>query len=410
MAEENKGILEGIRIVEVGSFINGIGAGFMLGDMGAEVIKIEDPVRGDSYRGMKQMFGDVMYVKGRHLGFELFNRNKKGMLLDLKKEKGREILYKLIEHADVFLTNYDADICKGLGADYDTLKKHNKRLIYAQATGYGSKGKLAKARVFDLLGLARSGLMWQMGERDLKEPVVVGAPLCDTMGSIAMAYGILAALLARERWGISQRIETSLLGSALFLNCYSIQTSLIRGRAWARHTRKRSRNQLTNYYRCKDDRWVMLCEPQTDRFWGQFCKALNIPTIEKDPRFENAMVRRDNAAELIELIDKVFAEKTVDEWLKTFAEKGYQGGYSPVYDVDEAARDSNNLDNKYTIKYEHPVFGECELYGFPVDFEKTQSKIHREAPEHGQHTEEILQEVLGYDWDKITELKNEGVF
>jgi len=409
MATENKSILEGIRIVEVGVFINGIGAGYMLGDMGAEVIKVEDPVRGDPYRGLKQMYGDTMYVKGRHMGYELFNRNKRDIIIDLKKEKGRELFYELIKQSDVFLTNYNDRVCKDLGIDYDTLKKHNDKIIYAVASGYGSKGKLAGERGFDLLAMARSGFMWQMGEREHEEPVVVAIPMCDTMGSVTMAYGIICALLARERLGISQKIETSLLGSTMFLNCYGVMSSLVRGRSWTRHSRKGSRNPMVNYYKCEDNKWLMHCEPQSDRFWSQFCRVHGISELEKDPRFENSIARREHARELIEILDKVFIEKTRDEWLSRLEEEGYQGGYAPIYDVDEASMSPELLENDYVVEYDHPVFGHTKLPGFPVEFEKTRCRIQREAPEHGQHTEEILQDILGYDWDKISQLKEEGV-
>lgn len=403
----SKGILEGIRVIEVGGFINGVGAGFMLGDMGAEVIKVEEPTKGDPYRGLKQMYGDTMYVKGRHMGFELFNRNKESITLDLKNEKGRKVLYKLIERSDVFLTNHNEGVLKDLEIDYSTLKKYNKEIIYAVASGYGSKGKLTEERAYDLLALARSGLMWQMGERDSNEPFVVAIPMSDTMGSIIMAYGIICALLARERLGVSQKIETSLLGSTIFLNCYGIMSSLIRGRSWTRHSRKGSKNPMVNYYRCKDSKWLMLCEPQSDRFWAQFCKSCTISNIEKDPRFETAKARRAHATELIEILDKVFMEKTRDEWITQFEREGYKGGYSPVFDVDEAARAPELLENEYVVEYNHRVFGNSKIPGFPVHFEKTNCMVQSEAPEHGQHTEKILQDLLGFGWDKISELRKE---
>ncbi|MFC1822825.1 CaiB/BaiF CoA transferase family protein [Thermodesulfobacteriota bacterium] len=403
------GAFEGIRIVEVGAFLNGIGAGSILGDLGAEVIKVEEPGKGDSFRGMHQMYGDIMSVKGRHVGFETANRNKKSLTLNLKKEEGRKILYELISNSDVFYSNYNRSVLKRLNIDYSTLKKRNPRLIYIAISGYGEKGPSSNKRAFDLIGLARSGLMWQMGERDFDEPVVASGGICDLMGSIVTAFAIVSALLTRERLGIAQEVKTSLLGSSIFLNTLGINVNLLRGRGYARHSRKKSKNPLSNYYRCADGKWILLCEIQSDRFWTGFCDILGLVEEKEDPRFATSLSRRKNSEELIVLIDKIFATKARDEWLQVFKDKNAQFAFSPIYETAEVASDLDALANRYITEYDHELFGHCKMIGFPAEFSETPARIQRGAPELGQHTEDILIDTLGYGWNDIERLRNEEI-
>ena len=404
--------LEGIRVIEWAGFHNGPAAGYMLGDLGAEVIKIEEPVRGDPARGMTQMYGDVMSLPGgRLVGFELANRNKKGIALDLTKEKGKEILYRLVEKSDVFFTNYYRNgILKRLGVDYDTLVKFNPRLIYAINSSYGLEGPMRNQRGFDTIAQARSGLMFAMGDRDMPEPVqAVGAP-CDQTGATMLAFAILAALLARERLGIAQKVEVSLLGSSLHLQAIGINVTLLRQRPYARHSQKRSRNPLANHYRCADRKWLMLAEPQADRFWSEFCQIMGLEKLEQDPRFAAALGgRREHYAELIEILNQTFATQTRDEWLARFDKMGAQFAYSPVYDYSEVVADPQVLQNEYLVDFEHPTLGALKAVNCPIKFHKTPAGPRSEAPELGQHTEEVLVDLLGYTWEAIATLKETGV-
>jgi len=403
--------LEGIRVIEWAGFHNGPAAGYMLGDLGAEVIKIEEPVRGDPARGMTQMYGDVMTLPGgRLVGFELANRNKKSIAVDLSKERGREVLYRLVAKSDVFFTNYYRnDVLRRNGVDYETLVKYNPRLIYAINSSYGLRGPMRNQRGFDTIAQARSGLMWAMGDRDMNEPVqVVGAP-CDQMGATMLAFAILAALLTRERLGIAQKVEVSLLGSSLHLQAIGLNVTLLRGRSYARHSQKRARNPLANHYRCKDGKWIMLAEPQADRFWSQFCRAMGLEELEHDPRFATALGgRREHYAELIEILDQVFATRTRDEWIKRFEEMGVEFAYSPILDYYEVVEDPQVLENNYIVDFEHPTLGRVKFVNLPIEFSETPAGPVSAAPELGQHTEEVLTELLGYSWEEVAELKEEG--
>ncbi|MDP6346784.1 MAG: CoA transferase [Dehalococcoidia bacterium] len=405
------GALEGIKVIEWAGFHNGPAAGYMLGDLGAEVIKIEEPVRGDPMRGMTQMYGDAMTLAdGRLATFELANRNKRGITVDLTQQKGRDIVYKLVEKADVFYTNYYRNnVLKRVGMDYDTMVKYNPRLIYAVNSAYGLEGPMGDERGFDTIAQARTGMMWMMGDRDTEGPVqVVGAP-CDQMGATMLAYAILAALLARERQGIAQKVEVSLMGSALHLQGIGLNVTSLRGRAHARHSQKRARNPMGNHYKCADGKWLLLAEPQSDRFWPQFCQAMGLEELENDPRFTTAVGgRREHYAELIEILNRLFLSRTRDEWLTRFEEKGVEFAYSPVFDYSEVMTDSQVLLNDYLTDFDHPTLGRVKFLNTPIKFSRTPSGPVREAPELGQHTEEVLTEYLDYSWEDVAQLKNEG--
>jgi crotonobetainyl-CoA:carnitine CoA-transferase CaiB-like acyl-CoA transferase len=404
------GPLAGFRVVNWSQFTPS-SAGYFLGDLGADVIKIEHPVQGDAYRGMGTMYGDAMnFAEGRHAGFEAVNRSQRSMTLDLKHEKGREILYRLVEQADAFITNYTDEIAKKLHADYESLSKVNPRLVYAASSAYGPEGAWAGRRGFDQTAQAYSGLMQAMGERDLREPVQAVGGIADQMGATILATGILAALLARERTGRGQKINTSLLGSALHLQAIGVTVASLRGKGWTQHSRTRTKNPLTNHYKCGDSKWILFSEIQADRFWPEFCRALGLDDLVDDPKFATAMGgRRDHAEELIGILDRTLATKPRDEWIRTFDELHAPFSYAPVNDYADVVNDQQVLDNDYIVEFDHPAAGPVKLMGYPVHFSETPAQVAREAPEFGQHTEEVLQELVGLSWEQITKLRAEGV-
>jgi crotonobetainyl-CoA:carnitine CoA-transferase CaiB-like acyl-CoA transferase len=402
------GALSGIRALELAVYQNGPAAGYMLGDMGAEVIKIEDRVRGDYGRGTSSLWGISTEHKGINLFFETPNRNKKSITLDLKKKKGREILYKLVEKSDIFYTNFNNKICQNLGCDYETLRKINSKIIYGRASGYGRKGPESHLRAFDVVAQARSGMMEQTGEAVGPPSTVTGAVI-DQMGATMLAYGILAALVARERQGIGQELETSLLGSAIHLQAMSVNQACLTGRAFSRHNRKRARNPLANYYQCADEKWIMFSELQSDRFWTDFCNAVGMPELITDPRFESSKVRRENFVECIEILDRLFKTKPRDEWMKLIREKGGGVVCSEVFSLPELPGQPQVMENEYIVEYDHPIFGKSNLIGFPVWFSETPAKVASRAPQFGEHTEEVLLELGGYSWEDIAAFREEEV-
>ncbi len=404
------GPLAGIRVLNWSQFTPS-SAGYILGDLGADVIKIEHPVQGDAYRGMGRMYGEAMSMAGgRHAGFEAVNRNQRSVTLDLKGERGREILYRLVEQSDVFYTNYTDGVAGKLGAGYETLKQRNPKLVYAVSSTYGPSGPWAGRRGFDQTAQARSGLMYAMGEREFPEPVQTVSGVADQMGATILVQGILAALLARERQGVGQRIDVSLLGSMLHLQAIGVSVTSFRGRAWTRHCRTKTKNPLTNHYRCADGRWLLFAEIQADRFWPEFCQALGLDELIDDPRFATAMGgRRDHAEELIAILDRTLAARPRDEWVRIFEERRAPFAYSPVLDYQEALADPQVLENEYVVEFDHPAAGNVKMMGYPVRFSETPARIAREAPEFGQHTEEVLSELLGCTWEEIAALREAGV-
>jgi len=256
--------LEGLRIVDWTIWQQGPVCTAMLGDLGAEVIKIEDRVGGDPGRGIVRMSG-IDLSDRPNFYFEANNRNKKSLTLDLKKPEAREIVYKLAARSDVFVQNFRKGVAARLGLDYATLREHNPRIIYANATGYGPEGPESGDPSFDQLGLARSGIMQAVGEPDMP-PLGVAGGVADQMGAIMLAYGVLAAVVARERFGVGQEVDASHLGSMLALQGLSVASKLMMGFALPRQARSRAGNPLWNHYRCQDDKWICLGMLQPDRY------------------------------------------------------------------------------------------------------------------------------------------------
>ncbi len=403
------GPLKGIRIIECGGYLSAPSAGYILGDMGAEVIKVEDRVKGDPVRGMSTTFGGSMILPdGTNIQFETANRNKKSITLDLKTEKGKDILFRLIKVSDVFLTNFSQPAIKKLGIDYEIMKKHNPKLVYAMATGYGLKGPDTNKRAFDTIAQARSGIMTALGDPD-SPPMQIGGVLFDQTTGTLLALGILAALVEREREGTGQLVETSLLGAGIHLQAYNVNMALLRGKPMPRNSRFTLKNPMAIHYECSDGNWIILSEPQSDRFWHDFCMALGIEHLEKDPKFATATDRRNNYVEIREILDKVFATKTQAEWVKILEEKGAGLAFSPVRSLTELSSDPQVMENEYIIDAEHPSLGPVNLIGYPIKFSETPAKMSSCAPMFGQHTEEVLMELLGYDWDVIGQLKEEEI-
>lgn len=404
------GPLDGIRCLEWAMWHNGPAAGYMLAELGAEVIKIEHPVQGDATRGVSTLSGASAFLPGgRTILFEVGNRSKKGITLNLQTEKGREVAYRLIEKSDVFYTNYRQKVARKLKMDYPDLSRINPKLIYAYNTGNGLKGEESELRAFDQLAQARTGLMWEAGDRDVEGPQMVQGAILDQNGATMLAFAILAALVARERQGIGQQVDVSLLGSAIHLQTINIHSAMWQGRAIPRHSRERCRNPMDNHYRCGDGLWIRFGESQSERFWEEFCNAIGADCLIHDNRFDTTEKRRNNYGELIPLLDKIFSGKPRAEWMGIFTAKDCQFARGPVNTAEDVPNDPQVLINDYIVEYDHPTMGRVKTVSLPIHFEKTPVAIKCPAPEFGQHTEEILLDVAGYSWDEIAQMRADGV-
>jgi len=401
-------VLQGIRILDWTAWQHGPYTTLLLGAMGAEVIKIENPEGGDPARGIQSIVGAPAAIPGGGNYFiEANNMNKKSLTLNLKSDKGREILYKLVEKSDVFVHNYRVRVVTKLGVDYETLSRYNPKLVYAVASGYGPKGPEADSPCFDYVGTARSGLMMAYGESG--SPLVYPAGgIADQGGAIMLAFAVVTALLARERLGIGQKVEISQVGSMVALQGLNVMASLLVHREMNKHDRKKATNPLWNHYLCQDGKWLCLACFQSDRYWHDFCEVMGIQELENDPKFDNMVRRGENCEELVCILDKRFITKPRDEWLKLLKEGG-DFIFTPVQSVSDLGNDPQILANDYITYLDHPELGRTKVLGFPITMDKTPGRMRLPAPKLGQHTEELLIELLGYSWEELSQLRDEGV-
>jgi len=344
-------------------------------------------------------------LTGRNYYFEHTNRNKRSLALDLKTEKGMEILLALIDQADVFLNNMSIGAPIRMGIGPDVLLARNPRLIYAQASGWGRKGPDADALSFDYTGIARSGLMMSCGEKG-SPPTQILPGIGDEIGGLTCAFGVTAALFAREKTGKGQVVDTSLMGSIIGALAFIMAAPAILGREFPREIRARAGNPLYNHFRCKDEKWIAIAHLDPDRYWPKICRAMGIRELEHDPRFISIEARGKHAKELVAILDERFASGTRDEWSEILGKEGCI--FTPIQTPTEVSNDPQAWANNYFIRVEHPDWGPIKMSGFPWDFSETPASWRRKAPEFGEHNEEILAE-LGYTAEEITSLREEGI-
>ena len=399
--------LGGIRIVDWTIWQQGPVCTAMLADLGAEVIKLEERQRGDPARDVAHMYG-IDPEDQPNFYFEANNRNKKSLALDLKRPEAREIVYALVAKSDVFVQNFRKGVARRLGLDYATLRRHNPKLVYASATGYGPEGPDSGEACFDYLGLARSGIMLAAGEPDMP-PLYIAGGIADQMGAIMLGYGILAALFARQQLGVGQEVDASQLGSMSMLQGLSLSMRLMLGMAVPRMFRSRAVNPLWNHYKCADDKWIALAMVQADRHWAAFVRTIGRPELASDPRFADIPARTANAEACVAILDAVFETKARHEWVKILREGQVDFVFGLVNSVEELPEDPQMRANGYIADLDHPGFGKVAVVGIPVRLSATPGSVRTPAPGHGQHSEEVLEEVLGYDSDRISELHEKQV-
>jgi len=398
------GPLNGVRVVEITMFQQGPVAGMRLGDLGADVIKIEAKT-GDPGRGFMKIIGAMAGLKGNNYYFEHGNRNKRSLVLDLKSKKGMDIFLKLIDTADVFLNNMSIEAPIKLGIGPEALLARNPRLIYAQSSGWGRKGPDANDLSFDYTGIARCGFMMSCGENGTP-PTQILPGIGDEIGGLICAWGVTAALYAREKTGRGQVVDTSLMGSLIAMLGFVLAAPSILGKEFPREVRAAAGNPVYNHYRCKDDKWIAIAHLDPDRYWPKICKALEIVVLQDNPKFNSIESRGQNARELVAILDEKFATRTRDEWSAILEKEGCI--ITPVQTLLEVTKDPQAIANSYFINVPHPDWGNIKMTGFPWDFSDTPASWRQKAPAFGQHTGEILSE-LGYTEEGIADLRKEGV-
>lgn len=398
--------LEGIRIVECGVYHAGPGGTAILGDLGAEVIKVEPPVIGDPIRSLMRVGSIPFEIPGkRSLFCEGANRSKKSVTLDLKTERGREILCSLVRRADVFMTNMRVKALEELNITYPALKEFNPKLIYASVSAFGRKGPEKDNGGFDYQGQAKSGMMYAMGEPG-SPPMTSQFGLADQVTAIMTSHQILTALLMRERTGIGQEVHVSILSASIFLNYFNVLIPQLAGFEVPRH-RRSTEHPLRNYYQCKDGKWLMMTLTPPQRHWGPLCRALGRPELEQDPRFDTDEKRFTRAELLVSILDGVLAARPRDEWLEEFGK--HDLFCCAVNTNRDVGSDPQVLANDYLIDLDHPTLGRVKVPGYPVHFSESWAGTTRAAPALGEHTEEILTEWVGLSAGDIADLRTKGI-
>ena len=396
--------LEGIRIVECGVWHAGPGGCAILGDLGAEVIKVES-LQGDPERTHGRALGTVKFSgvekEDWSLLYEMSNRNKRGISVDVASAPGREVLERLIRGADVFLTNFRDSTIRGLRLDHATLEQLNPRLIHTTVSGYGQHGELADVGGFDPMGQAISGMTFLTGS---EQPIILQTIILDQITAITASHAILTALVARDRQGHGQALHVSLYGSAVWTLYANLMGSSILKKNLSVGWDRSISPPLRNMYRCQDGRWLIGTHHPEQKYWPAFARILGIEWMNDDARFNSPAARASNVRELIRLIDQAMLARPAAQWRAEFHANGLN--FIPAQSYSEVLEDPQALANGYVVELDHPTMGRVRAPGYPVQFSRQRVR-HAPAPERGEHTRAVLRE-LGYAEAEITAMLAAG--
>ncbi len=401
--------LEGIKIVQTARIMAGPMAARLLADWGAEVIVVE-PITGDGPRDLRYQ---ALTGKGKLTGinpeFEPFYLNRRSIALDLSREAGREVLDRLLEKADVFVSNFRQREIDKFHLDYETLSRLNPRLIRANITGWGRQGPNRDQPASGFLAFCRAGVEHLLIAPGT-DPVTVPLDMPDIFGGLSLAYGILLALLMREKTGVGQEVDTSLFQTMVFGISAEMTEALVTGRHRVfQNPRVDNPSALSTFYRTKDSRWLRLSVGivRGGGFnWPDFCRAIEREELASDPRFDSNEAREKNHTDLFRILEKTFALKTLEEWTGRLDDIGISS--TPVKNLPEIIADPQARANDFFVPFEHPKYGPMELVVNPVTLSRAQPVSKLPAPELGQHTEEILLEY-GYSRADIARFREQHV-
>ena len=399
--------LAGIKVLEVAQWWFVPAAGAVLADWGAEVLKIEHPVTGDAQRGLaavgfRSTEGNVDFM------MQQSNRGKRSVGIDLANERGLELLYRMAEGSDVFLTNFLPSARRRLRIDVDEIRARNPRIIYVRGSGQGPRGPDADKGGYDATAFwSRGGIAQALTPPEMKTPIMQRAAFGDSIGAMTIAAGVAAAIARRERTGRTSVVDVSLLSTAMWVLAPDVVASkLVDPKQGIPRPGDRTQNPnpVGNTYQTKDGRWLLLMMLQADKHWPDFCRHVDRPEWIDDERYRDFGARLRNRVECIRELDRIFAAKTLAEWEATF--RTLEGPWAPMQTPEEIHADPQVTANRYLVDVDGGDKGHFKLVANPVQFDEEPPEF-GPSPEMGQHTEEVLLE-LGLSWDEIAAHKKAG--
>jgi crotonobetainyl-CoA:carnitine CoA-transferase CaiB-like acyl-CoA transferase len=386
--------LDGIRVVDLSRVLAGPFCGALLGDMGADVIKVEDPQVGDESRTWPP------HKDGESAGYLVNNRNKRGIAVDLKAPDGVEIVRRLVRRADVLIENFRTGTMEEFGLGWDRLSAENPRLVYCSVSAFGRTGPRAGGAGYEALMQAFSGIMSITGEPG-GPPVRCGVSFLDLTTGILCAFGVVNALLYREKAGLGQRVDASLLETAIGLLNFQAEGYLLAGNVpRALGSAHPSLSPYRNF-RCRDGQWVFIAGAN-DRLWRRLASALGLASMTEDPRFATNVERVTHRRELETALEESIGRHDRDALLKLLDEAGVPA--TPVNTVDQVLNDPQTASRTVIRRMRHPKLGEIPVVGMPVAFSRLTPDVRRHAPLRGEHTDEVLAEH-GYTGAEIAGLR-----
>ena len=386
--------LEGIRILDFTRYQQGPFATVLLSDMGAEIIKVEEPGGAPGRATGLQKDGFSAY-------FEAHNRGKKSVTLDLHHESAREAVYKLIPSCDVIVENFRPGTMEKWQLGYDDLVSLRQDIILASGSSFGRNGPWGNRPGFDHIGQAFSGVMVEQGGGPTEIPQALIGGFADQIGAMLLAFGITSALVARANFGIGQHIDVSLIGAMTALQAMPITRYLRTGQQIGFEPRRMA---TYTHYRCSDEGYIAIAAT-TQRFWENMCSAMELTTLSNDKRFRDPFGRADNKKALVSLLEEAFLKKPATYWARILTDADVPN--SIVMSYHDLVEHEQLWANGYLQDIETPNLGRMRVPGPPVRMNKTPPRIQGGGTELGFHTEEILLS-LGYNWDDLTVMKESG--
>jgi formyl-CoA transferase len=387
--------LSGIRVLDLSRILAGPYATMMLGDLGAEVIKVERPGTGDDTRTWGPPFSG-----GESAYYLCCNRNKKSIVIDLKRPEGAGVVRELAKVSDVLVENFTPGIMEKLGLDYETLRKENPRLVYCSITAYGPDGPYKDRPGYDMVLSAVGGLMWITGEEG-KDPVKVGVAITDVVTGVHASGAIMASLLWRERSGKGQYVDLSLLDTQV-ASLANIASSYLVGNKEAQRWGTAHESIVPYQVFPTQDRAIAIAVAN-QKMWRNFCALVGKPEWTDDPRFETNPKRVENRHVLLPLVAEVMTTRGCDEWVRLLVDTGIPCG--PVNNMESLFSDPQLLHRGMVAEVPHATIDKLRLVGIPVKYSETPGAIRMAPPLLGEHTEEILRDVLDYGPERIAELR-----